>query len=112
MNSWEWNSDEGAQGEYYNFLLDNHMVGVKDKKYTLSIHADSVGEKGLFIPIVEQNHKNHVKLSVNGTELNQSVIGYNLLNGTHQGLKYFYIALLVGFLGCLVLVILLSLIHI
>ena len=44
LNSWEWNSDEGAQGEYYNFLLDNHMVGVKDKKYTLSIHADSVGE--------------------------------------------------------------------
>lgn len=112
LNSWEWNSDEGAQGEYYNFLLDNHMVGVKDKKYTLSIHADSVGEKGLFIPIVEQNHKNHVKLSVNGTELNQSVIGYNLLNGTHQGLKYFYIALLVGFLGCLVLVILLNVKHV
>ena len=112
LNSWEWNSDEGAQGEYYNFLLGNRMAGVKDRKYTFSIHVDSVGEKGLFIPVVEQNHKNHVKLSVNGTELNQSVIGYNLLNGTHQGLKYFYIALLAGFLGCLALVILLNVKHV
>ena len=34
------------------------------------------------------------------------------MNGTHQGLKYFYIALLAGFLGCLALVILLNVKHV
>lgn len=108
LKSWEWNSKEGSQGEYYNFLLDKSIAGVKGKKYTILIRADLVGKSGLFIPAVEYKNKNNIKCSVNGTEIQQTVVGYNLLNGTHEGLKYFYIALFLGFFGCMALVILLN----
>lgn len=53
LKSWEWNSKEGSQGEYYNFLLDKSIAGVKGKNIRFLIRADLVGKSGLFIPAVE-----------------------------------------------------------
>lgn len=104
IQTWEWDPDQGNYGEYYRFKLDQPLSDIRGTKYIVRIHILSVEDGGLYIPLADDRggDTDFATLTFNGEIIEHSIMGYEILDGIHMGLKYFAIAFFTGIVFCFV----------
>lgn len=110
IQSWKWDPDQDNYGEYYRFKLNNPISDIGGTKYVIRIHVLSVEDGGLYIPIVDYNESDidDAVLNCNGAVIAHSMMGYEILDGIHMGLKYFAIAFFAGIVLCFIVLVVLK----
>ena len=93
--SWKYDLSEMKRRGYFDFMFPTAMKAEDNKIYSISLALSDAGEESPLIVISDKDIEGNSVLKING-KVQDQIIPYRILNGNHEALRYFVIALYIG----------------